>query len=74
MKAGGVVASGPCGAGSAGGAASGAAQAMLAAQGADVVTGLALAALMAGLAPVGGEPVRASTRAHGGATQHDEPY
>ena len=74
MKAGRVVASGPSGTGSELGRATDEAQALLAAQGPDVVTGLALAALMAGLAPVGGEPVRASTRAHGGATQHDEPY
>ena len=53
MQAGRVVASGPCGQGSRGAEATSEAQAMLAAQGPDVVTGLALAALMAGLAPVG---------------------
>jgi hypothetical protein len=54
MKAGAVVASGPCKPGVGGAAATAEIQALLAAQPADVTTGLALAALMAGLAPVGG--------------------
>jgi len=56
MKAGRVVASGPCKAGVVGGGATEDVRAMLEAQEPDVVTGLALAALMAGLAPVGSSP------------------
>ena len=63
MKAGRVVASGACGSGGAEtGAATSEVAALLAAQDAEVTTGLALAALMAGLEPVGSAPVRPSTR------------
>jgi molybdate transport system ATP-binding protein len=67
MKAGTVIASGRCKGGAAGGVATPEVQALLAAQDADVTTGLALAALMAGLAPVGSAAVRASTRRPPGA-------
>jgi hypothetical protein len=52
MKAGRVVASGACGSGTLSGPATGEARALLRAQEPDVTIGLALAALMAGLAPV----------------------
>jgi molybdate transport system ATP-binding protein len=53
MKAGSVVASGACGGGAASGTATDEVRGLLASQTSDVTTGLALAALMAGLAPVG---------------------
>jgi molybdate transport system ATP-binding protein len=71
MKAGRMVASGPCGAGTASGVATVEARTLLAAQDADVTTGLALAALMAGLAPIGAAAVRPSTRPLGLAQDDD---
>lgn len=62
MQAGSVVASGACGGGAQPAEATDEVRALLAAQAADVTTGLALAALMAGLAPVGAPPVRPSTQ------------
>jgi molybdate transport system ATP-binding protein len=58
MKAGRVVACGPCGRAVTSGPATDAAVALLAEQDQDITTGLALAALMAGLAPVAAPPVR----------------
>jgi len=58
MKAGRVAASGPCRRGGDGVAATDEVRALLAEQAPDVTTGLALAALMAGLAPVGAPPIR----------------
>ena len=72
MNAGRVVASGPCGGRTTGPAATPEAAALLAAQDADVTTGLALAALMAGLAPVGSGPVRPSTRPQERPAQDDD--
>jgi molybdate transport system ATP-binding protein len=72
MTAGRVAASGPCGGGTASGPATDAARALLAAQDADVTTGLALAALMAGLGPIGSSPVRPSTRPRTRPTQDDD--
>jgi len=61
--------------GGGGGAPSGAAtdevQTLLAVQTSDVTTGLALAALMAGLSPVGAPPVRPSTRPQARPAQDD---
>ena len=71
MKAGRVVASGACGSGTAAGTATDEVQGLLAAQTSDVTTGLALAALMAGLAPIGAPPVRPSTRLPERPTQDD---
>jgi molybdate transport system ATP-binding protein len=62
MKGGVVIACGPCGLGGANAAATEDIQSLLADQPPDVVTGLALAALMAGLGPVGAGPVLPSTR------------
>jgi molybdate transport system ATP-binding protein len=58
MKAGKVIACGPCDLDQASAAATDEIRNLLADQPQDVVTGLALAALMAGLGPVGSEPVR----------------
>ena len=71
MEAGSVIASGPCGGDAGGAVASDPVRDLLAAQGTDVVTGLALAALMAGLAPVGAV-VRPSTRPLARPTQGDD--
>lgn len=57
MKAGRVAASGACGRAAGSGTATDEVRAILAAQTSDVTTGLALAALMAGLAPVEGDNV-----------------
>jgi molybdate transport system ATP-binding protein len=61
MKAGVVIACGPCGLGGASAAATEDIKNLLADQPPDVVTGLALAALMAGLDPVGAGPVASSS-------------
>jgi molybdate transport system ATP-binding protein len=61
MKSGRVVASGPCKKGAPSGLATDAAIALLAEQDRDITTGLALAALMAGLAPIAAPPVRAQS-------------
>ncbi|HEX4182606.1 MAG TPA: molybdenum ABC transporter ATP-binding protein [Caulobacteraceae bacterium] len=71
MKAGKVIASGACGSGPLSGAATDEARALLRAQEPDVTIGLALAALMAGLSPVGASEVRPSTRPLTRPTQDD---
>jgi molybdate transport system ATP-binding protein len=72
MKAGSVIANGPCGLGEASAPATQDIQNLLADQSADVVTGLALAALMAGLNPVGSAALRPSTRPLARPAQDDE--
>jgi molybdate transport system ATP-binding protein len=62
MKAGTVIASGPCGLSGASPAATEEIRNLLADQPPDVVTGLALAALLAGLGPVGSGPVSPPAR------------
>ena len=71
MKVGHVVASGACGTGAASGTATDEVRTLLQAQASDVTTGLALAALLAGLAPVGAQPLRPSTRPQERPTQDD---
>ena len=61
MKSGRVVACGPCGTPGSPGLATDAAVTLLAEQDQDITTGLALAALMAGLAPIAAPPVRRKT-------------